>query len=33
MADMDYQHLSTFDAPLLERFRRGRHDRGRFLLS
>ncbi len=30
---MNYQHLSPSDAPRIQRFRRGRHDRGRTLLS
>jgi hypothetical protein len=30
---MNYQHLSLSDALRMQRFRRGRHDRGRTLLS
>jgi hypothetical protein len=32
-ADMDYLHPSPSDAPHMQRFRRGRHDRGRNSLS
>jgi hypothetical protein len=32
-ADMNSRHLFPSDAPLLKRFRRGRHDRGRTFLS